>query len=246
MSIIPPASGWVATICGNQKRLTSHDSPSTEAPPIKEEDNDSDRRLTFYKDSPCQTPEPPCRPAAVPQTEKAEDAWDTQSSVSDDEEVDSILDYTLQLTYGVDLNDASVPQADSRRAARRFMRELGQTMWHAGPDNQNHNAMSTSASSSSTPGGNSGTGESQRGGKRKKQPGKGGDEEGDDLSDGDEGSLPIKRPRPNPRDEENLRLSCPFRKRNPQRFNVRDHHSCAMTYFPKFAELRYDHLFRVH
>jgi hypothetical protein len=43
--------------------------------------------------------------------------------------------------------------------------------------------------------------------------------------------------KPTPSDD-NLRLSCPYRKRNPNRFNVRDHHSCAMTYFPKFAELR--------
>lgn len=199
--------------------------------------------MTFYKDSPCQTPEPPQQPIAAPPAEKIEDAWESQSSVSEEEDVDSILDYTLQLSYGVDISDASIPQAESRRIARRFMRELGQTMWHAGTDNQSHNAMSTTASSSSTPGGNSGTGESQRGGKRKKQPGQGGDEEGDDLSDGDGSSLPMKRPRPNPKDEENLRLSCPFRKRNPQRFNVRDHHSCAMTYFPKFAELRYVPLF---
>lgn len=195
--------------------------------------------MTFYEESSSQTPEPPSQAIAAPPAEKPDDAWDSESTLSEDEDVDSVLDYALQLTYGFELKDASIPQAEARRITRRFMRELGQTIWHAGTDGQSHNAMSTSASSSSTPGGNSGTGESQRGGKRKKQLGKGGDEEGDDLSDGDDSSLPIKRPRPNPRDEENLRLSCPFRKRNPQRFNVRDHHSCAMTYFPKFAELRY-------
>ena len=222
-------------------RLTCSNSLSTEDRLLDEEDVDLDRRLTFYKDSPCQTPEPPAQRAATPQAEKVEDAWESESSESNEDDCDSILDYTLQLAYGVDINDASVPQAESRRVVRRFMRDLSQTMWHAGPDSNGQNAMSISASSSSTPGGNSGTGESQRGGKRKKQLGRGGDEEGDDLSDGDDNSLPVKRSRPNPRDEENLRLSCPFRKRNPQRFNVRDHHSCAMTYFPKFAELRYVH-----
>ena len=116
--------------------------------------------------------------------------------------------------------------------------------------------MSTSNSTSSTPG-NSSNGDPQRGGKRKKQAGNSnrnsngsgrgaGDDEGEDLNsdrDGD-GPQPPKKPKPNPYDDDNLRLSCPFRKRNPQRFNVRDYHSCAMTYFPKFAELRYVFLSR--
>jgi hypothetical protein len=35
-----------------------------------------------------------------------------------------------------------------------------------------------------------------------------------------------------------VKLSCPYRARNPIRFNVRDAHSCAMTYFSNFSDLR--------
>lgn len=222
-------------------------SPSTESPPVKEEDQ-PDPCLTFYEESPpCETPPP-------------EQKWETQSTASEDcqedaspEDADSILDYALQLVYGIDIHDTSVSPLESRRVVQEFIRELGQTLWHAAPDSQHTStAMSGSTSNSSTPG-NSGTGEPQRGGKRKKQggnggggSGRGGDNDGDEFTDGDgEGYLPVKRPKPNPKDDDNLRLSCPFRKRNPQRFNVRDHHSCAMTFFPKFAELR-QHIVKQH
>lgn len=36
----------------------------------------------------------------------------------------------------------------------------------------------------------------------------------------------------------NLRLSCPYRKLLPERFNVRQHYSCSMTYYTEFSKLR--------
>lgn len=33
-------------------------------------------------------------------------------------------------------------------------------------------------------------------------------------------------------------LSCPFRKRNPMRFNIRSHSSCALTEFPSMTHLK--------
>lgn len=186
----------------------------------------------------------PCELHEDPNPEPADDAsgtkWEVDSLASDDfspEDADTVLDYVLQLVYGMDLHDASISSAVPRQLVHKFIQDVGQHVWHGASDAQLAQTMSTS-SSSSTPsqGGNSGEG-SQRGGKRKKQ-GRG-DEDGDGYSDGEgSGYQPLKRLRPNPKDEENLRLSCPFRKRNPGRFNVRDHHSCAMTYFPKFAELR--------
>jgi len=35
-----------------------------------------------------------------------------------------------------------------------------------------------------------------------------------------------------------LRLSCPYRKRNPEVFNVREYYSCSMTFFPSIAAVR--------
>ena len=66
------------------------------------------------------------------------------------------------------------------------------------------------------------------------------------MSDGDNNEAPApKKLRPSFSTDSPLRLSCPFRKRNPRRFNIRDHYSCSMTYFPKFAELR-QHIVRQH
>ena len=232
--------------CANATR-----SPSTEAP-IKEE-----------------SPSPPLPSVEDAPESPSSDRWETGSAASDDdctpEDAESILDFTLQLVYGVDTDDAAVIPEESRELVQRFVRELGQSIWQASPrDTQatndgTRNSAISSSSSSSTPAGSSGSnggggrGGSQRGGKRKKQStgrggggSGGGDEDGDDMSDGDgDGFMPVKRARPNPREDENLRLSCPFRKRNPHRFNVRDHHSCAMTFFPKFAELR-QHIVKQH
>lgn len=168
---------------------------------------------------------------------------DTNSTTSEDyssEDAETILDFALQLVYGVDRHDTTVAPAESLHIAHKFIRELSQCIWQTAPHTQAANTIPTSRSPSSTAVGE-GTGHSQRGGKRKKHTDAGGrEEEGDGFSDGDgDGSLPLKRLKPNPKEDENLRLSCPFRKRNPHRFNVRDHHSCAMTFFPKFAELRY-------
>jgi hypothetical protein len=246
-------------------------SPRSEAPPIKEEDEEEGEQrgslLTFYEESPpCETPPPgkqmlETRPnAAFDDSAPADDASpEHDASPLDDaspEDEDAILDYALQLAYGMDIHDTSVAPAETRRAVRRFICDLGQAVRStAGPDaygniNTTANTIGSSTSASSTPGGNSSNGDSQRGGKRKKKQSGGGDDDSDNFSDGDgsgdgNSTLPQKRPRPNPREEEALRLSCPFRKRNPRRFNVRDHHSCAMTFFPKFAELR-QHIVKHH
>ncbi|CAG9951640.1 unnamed protein product [Clonostachys rosea f. rosea IK726] len=223
---------------------------------IEPEDFD-DRRLTLTLTKPC----PPLpgpedleddeEDEEEEEEESAAENWETASVLSfddcDPEEADAVLDFTMQMVYGVDSKDASVLPAKSREIVQRFIRDLGQCFWQAqaSPDS-NSNNMSSSASSS--PAANGAAGDSQRGGKRKKkqqQKGGAGGEDGEDMSEGEgEAFLPAKKMKPTPRDED-LRLSCPFRKRNPTRFNVRDHHSCAMTFFPKFAELR-QHIVKQH
>ncbi|KAL7797401.1 hypothetical protein V8C37DRAFT_309524 [Trichoderma ceciliae] len=174
--------------------------------------------------------------------------WDAASSISDDvssQDTEAILDYTLQLVFGVDLQEeASKVTPAVRSLVCKFVGDVGSCFWTAPSDADMTQVMSTSSNSSTPSQGGSGGGDSQSGGKRKKQ-GRG-DEDDGEFSDGEGlGYNPMKKLRPNPKDEENLRLSCPYRKRNPSRFNVRDHHSCAMTYFPKFAELR-QHIVKQH
>ncbi|KAI9151480.1 hypothetical protein HJFPF1_08683 [Paramyrothecium foliicola] len=184
-------------------------------------------------------------PTPVTSPKPRADEWETASNSSDDcspQDADTILNHTLQLVYGVDLQETSIQSSVSAKLVQKFLKDVSQHVWQCPTDNSPGNGMSSS-SLSSTPSQGISSSDSQRAGKRKKQ-GKS-EEDGDEFSDG-EGpvSLP-KRARPNPRDDDNLRLSCPFRKRNPHRFNVRDHHSCAMTYFPKFAELR-QHIVKQH
>lgn len=174
--------------------------------------------------------------------EPSSSKWDTASYASDDvssQDTEAILDYTLQLVFGVDIQEeASKVTPAVRNLVGKFIGDVGNCFWATPSDADMTQVMSTSSSSSTPSQGGSGAGDSQSGGKRKKQ-GRG-DEDDGEFSEGEGlGYNPSKKIRPNPKEEENLRLSCPYRKRNPSRFNVRDHHSCAMTYFPKFAELRY-------
>ncbi|EWZ81955.1 hypothetical protein FOWG_14371 [Fusarium oxysporum f. sp. lycopersici MN25] len=182
----------------------------------------------------------------TPTTEShhADDVSNDDEDDSEDvsqEDANSVLNYALQVIYGVDLNDVSIPQDKVQSLVSNFTQDIGQHIWQSASDGQLSHTMSTS-SSSSTP--SQDANGDRRGGKRKKQGRR--EDDGEEFSDGEgSGYLPTKRSRPNPKEDENLRLSCPFRKRNPHRFNVRDHHSCAMTYFPKFAELR-QHIVKQH
>ncbi|KAL2759911.1 hypothetical protein ACRALDRAFT_1079156 [Sodiomyces alcalophilus JCM 7366] len=172
------------------------------------------------------------------------------------EEVDDVLNYVLQAVYGVELNEVTSPPALLRHFAGRFIQDVGRTVFRWSPLPQRTHTTSTSSEGSSTTAAASrGTvsrrgsqQQQQQGGKRKKAgPGRWGNEEGDDMGEeeGDPG-VPFKRARQALKEpDEVLRLSCPFRKKNPARFNVREHHSCAMTYFPKFAELR-QHIVKQH
>lgn len=201
-------------------------SPSTESPPIKEEEGLTPGHSRYWQ-------QPPSGETATASK------WESSSTASDDfssDEADTILDFALQVVYGVDLQETSHSIPGLRQLVSKFVGDVGRHIWHAPSDAQPAQVMSSSSSSSTPSQGGAGGG-IQGGGKRKKQT-RGEEDEGE-FSDGEgSGLLPLKRCRPNPKEDENLRLSCPFRKRNPQRFNVRDHHSCAMTYFPKFAELR--------
>lgn len=174
-------------------------------------------------------------------------AWEPATPTPIDfsnEEADAVLDYVLQVTYGVELDEVNVPASFLRHFVFRFIQDIGRFAFTGFPltTTQLTHTTSTSSNGSVPAARRSGSGQGSQNGKRKKGDASRleGDDDGDDLTDDDgDSSVPFKRARPTPREvEENLRLSCPFRKRNPHRFNVREHHSCAMTYFPKFAELR--------
>ena len=110
----------------------------------------------------------------APSSDPFAQRWDSSSTASDDcseEDVDDILDYTLQLVYGVDLHDGTVNASQSRQAVKDFVRQLGQNIWQTPADTQSSNGHSSSSNSSlCTPGCTSGSGEANninsRGGSR--------------------------------------------------------------------------------
>ncbi|KAH7018993.1 hypothetical protein EDB80DRAFT_770996 [Ilyonectria destructans] len=215
-------------------------SPATESP-IKEEDTRTEVESLDIADADADADDD-----ADEECDANTQKWEGSSTTSDDlsrDDADMLLGYALQLVYGIDINEASISPAAAHTVVANFVQDIDKHIWKAPSDTQLSHTLSTS-SSSSTPSQEGVGGDPRRGGKRKKLGKR--DEDGDEFSDGEgSGFLPAKRARPNPREDENLRLSCPFRKRNPHRFNVRDHHSCAMTYFPKFAELR-QHIVKQH
>ncbi|KAJ3499380.1 hypothetical protein NLG97_g363 [Lecanicillium saksenae] len=162
-------------------------------------------------------------------------------------DADTLLTYTLQLVYGIDAPEREPQLSNLRRMSARYIRELGDAVWQSpAVDSEQPNSQGTDYSSNtSSPTDDrrgSQSGSSQSGSKRKQGEGPGDDGQGSGQGSG---SGRVKKAKFGGREDANLRLSCPFRKRNPQRFNVRDHHSCAMTYFPKFAELR-QHIVKQH
>ncbi|KAI5459662.1 hypothetical protein BGZ63DRAFT_359500 [Mariannaea sp. PMI_226] len=237
-TVITPATTDTATTTAESQPI----SPLTEAR-IKDEDTNTEVDLDSVDIA-----DADIDVDAEPECDTNTQKWEGSSTTSDDvshDDADLLLGYTLQLIYGVDMNDASISSSTAHSLVANFIQDIDKHVWKSQSDIQMSQAFSTS-SSSSTPSQERLGGGDRRNGKRKKQGKR--EEDGDEFSDGEgEGSgfLPTKRARPNPREDENLRLSCPFRKRNPHRFNVRDHHSCAMTYFPKFAELR-QHIVKQH
>ncbi|PHH92081.1 hypothetical protein CDD83_9017 [Cordyceps sp. RAO-2017] len=225
-----------------------HDCPQpdkiSDTPSVK-----SPARETFAVKEEASTPSEPFEWSQQRQLQRASissaprsDATSVASEDLSSDDADKILDYTLQLVYGIELEETSASSEDLRPIVSKFIRDLGQHIWQA--PSEAHTTQTMISSNSSTPPQAGGGDSSQNFGKRKKQAN--GEDGGDDFSDGEgSGFGPAKRTKPSPKEDDTLRLSCPFRKRNPQRFNVRDHHSCAMTYFPKFAELR-QHIVKQH
>jgi hypothetical protein len=93
-------------------------------------------------------------------------------------------------------------------------------------------------------GSSSGTGGSRNSSQSKRKcphGGVGGQEGEDEFDDGASKGGPGGEPGPSKRqrcEQPKLRIGCPFRKKNPLRFNARDHRTCAMTVYDKMSEVR--------
>ena len=158
-----------------------------------------------------------------------------------------VLNYTLDVVFGLPIDNTTVPTT-CRSIVDNFMSDMA---WAVDKDLRQNQALgytcaadlsrlptNTSTSSSSATGSSqrSSAGRSDKG-KRKSRDVGDDDQDGDDECDKERtkrrDSGPSKRPK-----LDSLRMSCPYRKKNPLRFNVRDHRLCALTVFTDTAELR--------
>ncbi|OIW32705.1 hypothetical protein CONLIGDRAFT_668344 [Coniochaeta ligniaria NRRL 30616] len=157
-----------------------------------------------------------------------------------------VLNYTLDVVFGLAIDNVTQVPSTCRSVVDNFISDMTWAVDQESAQKQvprydcaaDLSRLPTNASTSS-----SATSSSQRSstrsdkGKRKSRDSGDDDQDGDDECDDEPSkrreSGPSKRPKLDP-----VRLSCPFRKKNPLRFNVRDHRLCALTVFTDTAELR--------
>jgi hypothetical protein len=157
-----------------------------------------------------------------------------------------VLTYTLDVVFGLSVNDISLVPTKCRSLVSNFISDMAWAVEQGigqkqvpKYDDADINRLPTNASTSS-----SATGSSQRSstrsdkGKRKSRNCGHDDEDGDDECDDNGKRRGEPGPSKRPKLESSFRMSCPYRKKNPLRFNVRDHRLCALTVFTDTAELR--------
>ena len=173
---------------------------------------------------------------------ECEDSYDEETRL-----VDELSSLVLRNTLGKDVSDCPAPLL-IWDCTSRYLEELGVAAHQgklpavsvlASPDH----AMSFSPAS-----GRQGSsdreqaGGGQKGNGKGKRKAEGGDEEGRGLGGGDEGEGEGDRAAAAAQGSSTrnsvANLSCPYRKRNPLRFNVRDYYVCATHSFADMSQLK--------
>ena len=159
------------------------------------------------------------------------------------EEVE-ILETTLRVAYGITVEEANIPVCHWQPLLLKYVEGLhvyaqkaleGMSQPEDPEDSRSASVNQQYLYASGQP--NNWTDSTRGVGKRSRD--LAGNEEDGACGEGDGGNTRVgtaKRPKAShtPR----LRLSCPYRKKDPVRFGVRQRYSCSMTYFDTFAKLR--------
>ncbi|KAK0638548.1 hypothetical protein B0T16DRAFT_226820 [Cercophora newfieldiana] len=159
---------------------------------------------------------------------------------TNDGHLTSILGFILRLAYGVDLERHSEDLSDCQALLEDFLERLREKL-----DVLPNSSVSFSDADTTT-GTGSGISSTQQSSSSCSTTDSRGKKKGARTAiaralDEEGAQEPERRPsRPEPKvpRQRNLRLSCPYRKRFPGIFNVREHYSCSMTYYTEFAKLR--------
>lgn len=174
----------------------------------------------------------------------SDEAFTSTEHVSHDP-VESVLRYTLQEAFDSEQSAANRSMTTCHAVVRDFISNLS---WALDQDKSafreaagvHRNATNASTSTTITRSSQHSSTSSSRSdmAKRKTRAGKKLNE-GNDEDDSDEDQdLAERRGSVKRAKVESLRMTCPYRKKNPLRFNVRDHRLCALTVFYNTSELR--------
>ncbi|KAK1749848.1 hypothetical protein QBC47DRAFT_455681 [Echria macrotheca] len=153
--------------------------------------------------------------------------------------VNEISSWVLRSLWGKEVDECVAPLLVSD-CTQRYLQEL----YTAAKDGNLRNAAASPEQAGTSPGSglggggsppNSGSGK----GKRKADSGnEDGDGYGDEAGKDGEGNMATGIPRPAARASNSCNFSCPYRKRNPRRFNVRDYYVCATHSFADMSQLK--------
>ncbi|KAM0391543.1 hypothetical protein ACHAPZ_011200 [Fusarium culmorum] len=165
---------------------------------------------SFIKEEKILTPTESTHTEDIPDCDDNEEESEDVSS----EDANLVLNYALQVIYGVDLNDTSIAQDKVQCLVSNFAQNINQHIWQSASDGQFSHTMSRS-SSSSTP--SQDASNNDRRGKRKKQGKR--EDDGDEFSDG-EGQHIVKQHK---RDDPSAYVCDRCSRDFPTRKELRDH-----------------------
>lgn len=165
--------------------------------------------------------------------------------------VENVCDQVLRDAFHLGLEELATTDAAAAayEATRYFLDELSRivptnsaAVWSPSQSQMTRDPGGYGQAQASSPsqGNGGGHGGRQNGGGNKRRPSDDGDDPNQDGYDDGYGSGGNgKRPRTDGQPQaEDQYLSCPFRKRNPVKFNVRDFLSCATQSFPDVSQLK--------
>lgn len=188
--------------------------------------------------------EPAAMPSSPPSEDEDEgidvDETSSETTMPAEDAAGRVLNYALDVALGLDAHD--IDDSTCRGVVQNFFSDLEwavnksqQQQQHDGDSGQPSRTVSSASNGSRA---------SRRSSGKSKRKSRGGSDDQDGGDDGTEegGSGGSKQREPGPAKraklESPVRMSCPYRKKNPLRFNVRDNRLCALTVFSDTAELR--------
>lgn len=226
------------------------DEPSTPGPSVVEAGSPTVDEAIFRSATPRELrPMSSCSEAR--DTCEEEDAPPTPSP--DDRMILEVCEQILQHPFGVQLHELPLAGALSAvyESVRYCLAELSHIVHDSGLGDRGIviSESTRGASSSGVPiwpaegvassvgsgSGGSSQGQGNGGGGRKRSNGA---ESGDGTGDGSPGGGKRQKFSANAQPTANVHFSCPFRKRNPVKFNIREWPPCAMQSFPDFSLLK--------